>query len=93
MGIEPTSEAWEASILPLYDARSAPNFLSIYNAAKLVQQQGLPSSTTVLQVRPSAVSCFDNETRRAVWASVQIYGAAGARGFARGVEDFHHLHV
>jgi hypothetical protein len=24
MGIEPTSEAWEASILPLYDARSAP---------------------------------------------------------------------
>ena len=21
MGIEPTSEAWEASILPLYDAR------------------------------------------------------------------------
>ena len=25
MGIEPTSEAWEASILPLYDARSARN--------------------------------------------------------------------
>ena len=25
MGIEPTSEAWEASILPLYDARSAYN--------------------------------------------------------------------
>ena len=24
MGIEPTSEAWEASILPLYDARSSP---------------------------------------------------------------------
>src|SRR6266481_5735875 len=24
MGIEPTSEAWEASILPLYDARSTP---------------------------------------------------------------------
>jgi hypothetical protein len=24
MGIEPTSEAWEASILPLYDARSQP---------------------------------------------------------------------
>ena len=22
MGIEPTSEAWEASVLPLYDARS-----------------------------------------------------------------------
>src|SRR5215471_11487831 len=26
MGIEPTSEAWEASILPLYDARSMPYF-------------------------------------------------------------------
>ena len=25
MGIEPTSEAWEASILPLYDARSVGN--------------------------------------------------------------------
>ena len=25
MGIEPTSEAWEASILPLYDARSRSN--------------------------------------------------------------------
>ena len=25
MGIEPTSEAWEASILPLYDARSESN--------------------------------------------------------------------
>ena len=24
MGIEPTSEAWEASILPLYDARFVP---------------------------------------------------------------------
>ncbi len=28
MGIEPTSEAWEASILPLYDARS---FLRRFN--------------------------------------------------------------
>src|ERR1043166_4402046 len=26
MGIEPTSEAWEASILPLYDARSPEPF-------------------------------------------------------------------
>ena len=28
MGIEPTSEAWEASILPLYDARSVRLFYS-----------------------------------------------------------------
>jgi hypothetical protein len=33
MGIEPTSEAWEASILPLYDARSASNATIIHNEA------------------------------------------------------------
>ena len=31
MGIEPTSEAWEASILPLYDARSSANQLIVHN--------------------------------------------------------------
>jgi hypothetical protein len=31
MGIEPTSEAWEASILPLYDARSSLYLLIIHN--------------------------------------------------------------
>ena len=31
MGIEPTSEAWEASILPLYDARSRANDLIVHN--------------------------------------------------------------
>ena len=31
MGIEPTSEAWEASILPLYDARSFPYGSIIHN--------------------------------------------------------------
>jgi hypothetical protein len=33
MGIEPTSEAWEASILPLYDARSFAGLLIIHNWA------------------------------------------------------------
>ena len=33
MGIEPTSEAWEASILPLYDARSALFSLIIHKSA------------------------------------------------------------
>ena len=31
MGIEPTSEAWEASILPLYDARSFSILLIIHD--------------------------------------------------------------
>jgi hypothetical protein len=38
MGIEPTSEAWEASILPLYDARSAL-FAIIFQFASIDQQK------------------------------------------------------
>ena len=34
MGIEPTSEAWEASILPLYDARSATKLAKHFRARK-----------------------------------------------------------
>jgi hypothetical protein len=34
MGIEPTSEAWEASILPLYDARSLLNLTKVRNTRK-----------------------------------------------------------
>ena len=37
MGIEPTSEAWEASILPLYDARSFLLFGLYTNRAQRVQ--------------------------------------------------------
>ena len=37
MGIEPTSEAWEASILPLYDARSTCLLARLYlNSARNV---------------------------------------------------------
>ena len=35
MGIEPTSEAWEASILPLYDARSIPKLAKELISRKL----------------------------------------------------------
>ena len=35
MGIEPTSEAWEASILPLYDARSAVWLSKLYTTKPL----------------------------------------------------------
>ena len=34
MGIEPTSEAWEASILPLYDARLLLNLTKVGNTRK-----------------------------------------------------------
>ena len=35
MGIEPTSEAWEASILPLYDARSVSKLTQELARSKL----------------------------------------------------------
>jgi hypothetical protein len=37
MGIEPTSEAWEASILPLYDARSAYNLANVSPRGKIAE--------------------------------------------------------
>jgi hypothetical protein len=58
MGIEPTSEAWEASILPLYDARSRRLLLIIpnYSIARTVCP---PSSLFVRElVRPSRPSSF-----------------------------------
>ena len=39
MGIEPTSEAWEASILPLYDARSVPKLAKESIGRKLALRQ------------------------------------------------------
>ena len=42
MGIEPTSEAWEASILPLYDARSVLLARRLYSNST-VAPTALPS--------------------------------------------------
>jgi hypothetical protein len=45
MGIEPTSEAWEASILPLYDARSFPrSVLIIHNETPASTGRAFPFS-------------------------------------------------
>jgi hypothetical protein len=44
MGIEPTSEAWEASILPLYDARGILQRIIIHK-----QMPGFTDSWHVLQ--------------------------------------------
>ncbi len=45
MGIEPTSEAWEASILPLYDARSFPKLTNEIPARKLALRKLLVAET------------------------------------------------
>jgi hypothetical protein len=65
MGIEPTSEAWEASILPLYDARPRTNpghynteppaaFCSHFSALQVVfnpdEQAATPKSGPSLRV-------------------------------------------
>jgi hypothetical protein len=46
MGIEPTSEAWEASILPLYDARSGSNPNAEYHPRCVARKNAKPQSTT-----------------------------------------------
>jgi hypothetical protein len=51
MGIEPTSEAWEASILPLYDARSPSDCtqeLIFRTAARVILQPGPAESAGLL---------------------------------------------
>jgi hypothetical protein len=47
MGIEPTSEAWEASILPLYDARSLLNLTKVRNTRKGCVLRALRSSAHI----------------------------------------------
>ena len=51
MGIEPTSEAWEASILPLYDARSFFSFSIIHNCAIASTDRARSFSSSILQQR------------------------------------------
>src|SRR6266481_968086 len=46
MGIEPTSEAWEASILPLYDARSTPKLSNGRISRKLALRHLLVAEAT-----------------------------------------------
>jgi hypothetical protein len=62
MGIEPTSEAWEASILPLYDARltrhHTPSMLRWYRSA-ISRHREIRSSgrgAPLLHLRPMALS-------------------------------------
>ncbi len=57
MGIEPTSEAWEASILPLYDARSAA-LNSTQNC-----DAGTSASLTRDVVFPTALADFKGSRR------------------------------
>jgi hypothetical protein len=40
MGIEPTAQAWEAWVLPLYDARLRPILVAILGAGKSGNQAG-----------------------------------------------------
>ena len=56
MGIEPTSEAWEASILPLYDARSIRYFVII--------PKNVSNRTDAMRRFPGAVLLTNKRSRR-----------------------------
>jgi hypothetical protein len=62
MGIEPTSEAWEASILPLYDARV---FLLLAKYTRLILREYRVVSTK----KASAGSHADRASQRALMRS------------------------
>ena len=57
MGIEPTSEAWEASILPLYDARSHTKLANDASARKRCQV-GQSAARSRRLTRSTAILCI-----------------------------------
>jgi hypothetical protein len=62
MGIEPTSEAWEASILPLYDARSLPERRQLYTTrASRVQMCGVRDDKSEDEVEGEGTSKSEGE--------------------------------
>jgi hypothetical protein len=83
MGIEPTSEAWEASILPLYDARSVTKLAKarlpdktrgarLKNAAAAKNDTLLKSRSTQFAIGQHAAREF--LTARPASVSVNRYG-------------------
>ncbi len=64
MGIEPTSEAWEASILPLYDARSFSVY-GLYITVRLLVQT-VYEPFRIFQVPAGAVYLVRNKI---AWSS------------------------
>ena len=68
MGIEPMSEAWEASILPLYDARSTPIVpanRSSEKPSRVLESHYFRAATGVSALRQNGEneSPFPNESR------------------------------
>jgi hypothetical protein len=76
MGIEPTSEAWEASILPLYDARSRLCCRQLYTIAircekfQHAREKGA-SRLSTMAVRTSPLHLEDEALGFALSASQQ----------------------
>ena len=102
MGIEPTSEAWEASILPLYDARSPNNvakagtrrkrvvlFPTREKPAKCRRQQGGRGQTRMSTVRQCGRSSGTRERLVAEAGGEVVVDEAGGlhEGVANGGAD------
>jgi hypothetical protein len=77
MGIEPTSEAWEASILPLYDARSFSIVVTIAMREQLVFEWRVHDSLIVMSGKPFEITShrgfsFRRGSQLSVRATAQI---------------------
>jgi hypothetical protein len=75
MGIEPTSEAWEASILPLYDARSI-SLLADYTQTPPKTFSQFPSEADRPLPSYSCLSAAVGSIRLALRAGIQQANAA-----------------
>ena len=71
MGIEPTSEAWEASILPLYDARS---FLQLCDYTQRGNGSYRPAISPVFQIHPRQTPTCTARWSESVCGSSRIKG-------------------
>ena len=76
MGIEPTSEAWEASILPLYDARS---FLQLCDYTQRGNGSYRPATPPVLQI-PSGKRTHTLSGRRGLFVGFLAQEPGSGRG-------------
>ncbi len=73
MGIEPTAQAWEAWVLPLYDARSRRLILGKGDSSRLSSAQANPGAGC----RKGALPQNDAESLRKCHLALKILGTRG----------------
>src|SRR5450631_1388239 len=80
MGIEPTSEAWEASILPLYDARSVADCnRGGFSRTALLRRTIVADRRLPFEPPTSASPCQPSSSEGASWPPRRLEGIVGRR--------------